>query len=142
MARNYGWGFAFFSTWVAAGLVDSPAGRAPTGFYSGVGEASGWAGIHEAVTMRSTFGEVLLGVAALRGLGSVAAQTADYRAGHNFIDTRVYSEADDKAILKAFGGLRVADVSDGMDFVGLKNTGLMDPAIHALWKAGAKRIPR
>jgi len=84
--------------------------------------------------MRSTFGEVLLGVAALLGLGSVAAQTTDYRAGHNFIDTRVYSEADDKAILKAFGGLRVADVSDGMDFVGLKNTGLMDPAIHALWK--------
>mgnify|MGYP006148710451 CR=1 FL=1 len=27
-----------------------------------------------------------------------------------------------------------ADVTDGMDFVGLQNVGLMDPEIHALWK--------
>jgi 4-hydroxy-4-methyl-2-oxoglutarate aldolase len=58
----------------------------------------------------------------------------DFRGGHNFIETRVYSEAEDEAVLAAFEGLRVADVSDGMDFVGLVNTGLMDPAIHALWK--------
>lgn len=58
----------------------------------------------------------------------------DYRAGQNFIETRVYTEAEDQALLDAFAGLRVADVSDGMDFVGLVNTGLMDPAIHALWK--------
>lgn len=46
----------------------------------------------------------------------------------------MYSEAEDREILAAFEGLRVADVSDGMDFVGLKNVGLMDPEIHALWK--------
>ena len=30
--------------------------------------------------------------------------------------------------------LRVADVSDGMDVVGLQDVGLVDPEIHALWK--------
>lgn len=37
-------------------------------------------------------------------------------------------------IIKLFKGLRVADVSDGMDMVGLKDAGLMDPAIAPLWK--------
>lgn len=37
-------------------------------------------------------------------------------------------------MLKAFEGLRVADVTDGMDAVGLHNTGLMDPEIRPLWK--------
>jgi 4-hydroxy-4-methyl-2-oxoglutarate aldolase len=59
---------------------------------------------------------------------------AEYRAGKNFILTRVYSAADDQKILKAYAGLRVADVTDGMDYVGLPNVGLMDPEIHPLWK--------
>ncbi len=54
--------------------------------------------------------------------------------GHNFMATEVYSAEEDQAILKLFEGLRVADVSDGMDKVGLTNTGLMSPEIHALWK--------
>ncbi len=79
----------------------------------------------------------LMGAAAFTG--SVAgAQTnpnaAEYRAGKSFIPTRVYSAADDARILKAFEGLRVADVTDGMDFVGLQNVGLMDPEVHPLWK--------
>lgn len=67
-------------------------------------------------------------------LSGTVASADDLRAGRNFIDTKVYSEADDKKILDAFDGLRVADVSDGMDFVGLENVGLMNPEIHALWK--------
>ena len=62
------------------------------------------------------------------------AQTEDFRAGHGFMATEVYTAEQDQAVLAAFDGLRVADVSDGMDFVGLFNTGLMDPAIHPLWK--------
>lgn len=62
------------------------------------------------------------------------ADEGDYRAGFNFLETRVYSAESDADILAAYSGLRVADVSDGMDFVGLVNTGLMDPAIHPLWK--------
>ena len=40
----------------------------------------------------------------------------------------------DQELLKMFKGLRVADVSDGMDMVGLTNVGLLDPEITALWK--------
>jgi regulator of RNase E activity RraA len=62
------------------------------------------------------------------------AQAEDWRGGHDFIETEVYSAAEDREILEAFEGLRVADVSDGMDFVGLVHVGRMDPEIHALWK--------
>ena len=64
---------------------------------------------------------------------AAAAQTAD-RGPRTYIETRSFSAEDDQRILKAFEGLRVADVTDGMDFVGLQNVGLMDPEIHALWK--------
>jgi 4-hydroxy-4-methyl-2-oxoglutarate aldolase len=40
----------------------------------------------------------------------------------------------DQELLKMFKGLRVADVTDGMDIVGLKDVGLMSPEITALWK--------
>jgi 4-hydroxy-4-methyl-2-oxoglutarate aldolase len=60
--------------------------------------------------------------------------TQELRAGKNFISTKIYSVQDDEQILKLFEGLRVSDVSDGMDKVGLTNTGLMSPEIHALWK--------
>ncbi|MBN1360658.1 MAG: RraA family protein [Sedimentisphaerales bacterium] len=56
------------------------------------------------------------------------------RAGKNLMPTQVYTAEQDQEILKLFEGLRVADVSDGMDKVGLTNTGLMSPEIHALWK--------
>lgn len=40
----------------------------------------------------------------------------------------------DDELIKLYTGLRVADVSDGMDFIGLHDQGLMDPSIEALWK--------
>ena len=40
----------------------------------------------------------------------------------------------DQELLKMFKGLRVADVSDGMDMVGLKDVGLLSPEVTALWK--------
>ena len=74
-----------------------------------------------------------LGLALCLSAGAWAAND-DLAAGKNYIETPVFSAQDDSAVLEAFEGLRVADVADGMDFVGLKNIGLMDPAIHALWK--------
>lgn len=55
-------------------------------------------------------------------------------AGTNFISTRVYSAEADQQVLKAFDGLRVADVCDGMDAVGLHNRGLVDADIRPLWR--------
>lgn len=47
----------------------------------------------------------------------------------------LYSQpVSDEVLLKLYKGLRVADVSDGMDAVGLPGRGLMDPAVEALWK--------
>ena len=57
----------------------------------------------------------------------------DLQRGVNFIATKVYSDEENARIVKLFEGLRVADVSDGMDMVGLPGTGLVDPAIHPAW---------
>jgi regulator of RNase E activity RraA len=56
------------------------------------------------------------------------------RTGKNLLATRVYSEVEDQRLLALFKGLRVSDVADGMDAVGLQNIGLMDPEIHSLWR--------
>lgn len=65
---------------------------------------------------------------------ATAAETKNPSGGSTFISTHTYTLEEDRAILKAFDGLRVADVSDGMDFVGLHDIGLMNPEIHPLWK--------
>ncbi len=65
---------------------------------------------------------------------SAGIETEELRRGKNFIPTKVYNAEEDQEILKLFEGLRVADVSDGMDKVGLHNIGLMSPEIHAAWK--------
>jgi regulator of RNase E activity RraA len=59
---------------------------------------------------------------------------AELRQGKGFIPTPVFSEEEDRKLLTLFDGLRVADVTDGMDAVGLQNVGLMDPEIRPLWK--------
>jgi len=54
--------------------------------------------------------------------------------GINFIQVSVHSQEDDNRILKMYQGLRVADVRDAMDRIGLPNVGLLSPEIHAAWK--------
>lgn len=41
---------------------------------------------------------------------------------------------EDSELLKLFDGLRVADVSDGMDMVGLRDAGLMGTEFETHWK--------
>ena len=65
---------------------------------------------------------------------SEADSSNQLRAGRGFIATSTYSEADDQKLLALFEGLRVADVTDGMDAVGLQNVGLMDPEVRPVWK--------
>jgi regulator of RNase E activity RraA len=54
--------------------------------------------------------------------------------GSEFISFRSHAQEEDDEILAAFAGLRVADVSDGMDAVGLQDVGLVDPEIATLWR--------
>jgi len=58
----------------------------------------------------------------------------ELRAGKGYIPTRTYAQAEDDEVLALFAGLRVSDVSDGMDRVGLQNIGLMSHEIHPAWK--------
>ena len=51
-----------------------------------------------------------------------------------FSATAVIAAPTDEQILELFDGLRVADVTDGMDVAGLRNVGLVDPRIVPLWK--------
>src|SRR5512133_377985 len=41
---------------------------------------------------------------------------------------------DNQTLIKLYKGLRVADVCDGMDMVGLKDAGTMDASIEPLWR--------
>lgn len=85
--------------------------------------------------MRSVFRLAFL--ALLLCGGTAAAQTAseeELKGGINFISTRVYTEEQDQILLKLYRGLRVADVSDGLDMVGLPGTGLVDRSIHPSWR--------
>ena len=78
--------------------------------------------------------KALFAIGALVFVFTVQAQNSDaLRGGTNFIATQIFSAMDDEKLLKEFDGLRVADVSDGMDAVGLQNIGLMRD-INALWK--------
>lgn len=51
-----------------------------------------------------------------------------------FFSLSAQETISDEELLELYKDLRVADVSDGMDMVGLRDVGLMDPQIEALWK--------
>ncbi len=51
-----------------------------------------------------------------------------------YIPFEQYSQADNQRIIKLFQDLRVSDVSDGMDIVGLADVGIVSPEIKPLWK--------
>ena len=61
------------------------------------------------------------------------AEVSELMHGVNFIESSWYTEAEDQELLKLYEGLRVADVSDGMDMAGLPDQGLVDPSIHPSW---------
>ena len=74
----------------------------------------------------------VLTVISLSGMAQ-SADPDEMMSGYNFIETSWYTEEEDQELLKLYDGLRVADVSDGMDMVGLPDQGLVDPAIHPSW---------
>ncbi len=51
-----------------------------------------------------------------------------------FIPYKHYTAEENQRILAMYKYLRVADVSDGMDVVGLQDVGTVDQEIRALWK--------
>lgn len=51
-----------------------------------------------------------------------------------FIPYKAYTKEENDRILKLYEFLRVSDVSDGMDIVGLTDVGTVDPEIRTLWR--------
>jgi 4-hydroxy-4-methyl-2-oxoglutarate aldolase len=51
-----------------------------------------------------------------------------------FIPFKDYSQEETERILEMYQDLRVSDVSDGMDVVGLQDVGIVSNEIQALWK--------
>src|SRR5687768_7051619 len=79
----------------------------------------------------------VLFVSALAPAGALSQQPAEKTIPDKvqlFIPYKEYTQEDNKRILEMYKWLRVADVSDGMDVVGLADVGLVDQEIHALWK--------
>ncbi len=78
----------------------------------------------------------ILIIIGLTFFGSVYSQQksrSELAKGVNFIETQTYTAEEDAKILDLYKDLRVADVSDGLDMVGLSGTGLVDQSIHACW---------
>jgi 4-hydroxy-4-methyl-2-oxoglutarate aldolase len=63
-----------------------------------------------------------------------AAETAIPDKVRLFIPYKEYTQEENQRILAMYKWLRVADVSDGMDVVGLQDVGTVHQDIHALWK--------
>ena len=78
---------------------------------------------------------LVMGLAAGAALAQQPAETAIPDKVRLFIPYKDYPAEDNQRILlEMHKWLRVADVSDGMDVVGLQDIGIVDEQIRALWK--------
>jgi len=72
----------------------------------------------------------IFGVSCFSAFGQTDEELAK---GYSFIETQTFPQEENEELLELYEGLRVTDVSDGMDEVGLPNTGLVNPEIHPDW---------
>jgi len=55
-----------------------------------------------------------------------------------YLQGNAHSQQENEALVKKFHGLRVTDVVDGLDVVGLQDVTVMDAGIKPLWRDGEK----
>src|SRR5688572_9476615 len=60
------------------------------------------------------------------------AQTAPF--SKSYLPTKQYTQAENEAIVRQYREMRVTDVVDGLDVVGLQDVTIMDAAIQPLWR--------
>lgn len=82
---------------------------------------------------KSTSILIIIGLTFFGSVYSQQKSRSELAKGVNFIETQTYTAEEDAKILDLYKDLRVADVSDGLDMVGLSGTGLVDQSIHACW---------
>jgi len=74
----------------------------------------------------------------LAAAGLAAAQTAAPPFSRQYLEVKQYSQEENQAVVKLFQDMRVTDVVDGLDVVGLQDVTIMDPAIRPLWRDDQK----
>lgn len=62
------------------------------------------------------------------------AQTASPPFSRHYLPAKPFDPAENQRLVKLFEGMRVTDVNDGLDVVGLQDTAIMDPSILPLWR--------
>jgi regulator of RNase E activity RraA len=70
-------------------------------------------------------------VFALALAGAALGQNAPF--SKQYLRTEPFPQAENEALVKKFHGLRVTDVTDGLDVVGLQDVTVMDAGIKPLW---------
>jgi regulator of RNase E activity RraA len=92
--------------------------------------------MYNRTTLTAVVGFSLLQIVMLAGYGEAqdGIDEQALRRGRHFIAIKAYTLEEDRALLKQFEGLRVADISDGMDLVGLADVGLVKSDVGPLWK--------
>lgn len=65
-------------------------------------------------------------------------QTGEAPFSRQYLQVKQYSQQENEAMVKKFDGLRVTDVVDGLDVVGLQDVTVMDAGIGPLWRDGEK----
>jgi 4-hydroxy-4-methyl-2-oxoglutarate aldolase len=70
----------------------------------------------------------------LLGSAALFAQAPPAPFSQAYIPAKPFTEAENRALVQKFQGMRVTDVVDGLDVVGLQDMTIMDPAIHPLWR--------
>ena len=65
---------------------------------------------------------------------AAAAQTAEPPFSRQYLPVKQYSQAENEAMVAKFKDLRVTDVVDGLDVVGLQDVTVMDAGIKQLWR--------
>src|SRR4030042_4313348 len=77
---------------------------------------------------------ILIGLMTI-GMSPGSGQSApeDPRSGKHFLSVSVYTAEADQELLKLFSGLRAADISEGMDKVGLPGVGLVGSSVLPVW---------
>ena len=63
-----------------------------------------------------------------------AAAASSQPFSRQYLDVKQYSQEENQAIVAKFKELRVTDIVDGLDVVGLQDVTVMDPGIKQLWR--------
>jgi len=71
-------------------------------------------------------------ILAIAGLAAVQAQEPPF--ARQYLQVKQYSQQENEAVVKEFLDLRVTDVVDGLDVVGLQDVTIMDAGIKPLWR--------